>query len=926
MPHASLWLLTAALQVGGGSAPAEPQATDATVRPVSFDFELLPALTQAGCNGGACHGSPSGRGGFSLSLFAYDPPTDHATLVTGALGRRVDLVEPASSLLLRKPTGEISHGGGVRFREGDESLRILRRWLAEGAQGPRGDGVVLDRLVVDPAGPALLTFPSVTQQLRATAHLSDATVLDVTSIVSWFSTDDSVAVVDALGRITGLQRGQCAIVGRYLDRLVSVPVAFVQPRAGYAWSAPKPRGDIDRLVNQRLRDLQYLPAATCDDATFLRRLTLDLTGLLPTAEEARAFLADAAPEKRDALIDRLLDSAEHAAFWANKSADLLRVTMRTLEEDAEPYARRIQASWRHNEPYDEFVRELLAAEADASAYYRAFGDATTRAEATTQVFLGSRLECAKCHNHPYEAWTQDDYYRIATSFSDGVLHARTKAASVPWSGEAGAPVQDRRRAFARWLTRDDERFFARVAVNRMWAGMLGRGIVEPVDDFRSSNPPSNPALLDALAADFVNSGYDRRHILRQIARSQTYQRRSEPAAHEEPDVELFSRQRRRLLDAEQISDAVLRVTRDDDRIARVAAAAQARAQASTRAMAIAEGRTDWVVATREALSRARGVGLGAWSATQPSTADDAFERDFGVEAISDDPQASATLAWTRHDEWLDGEVHPLPMPDRSALYLARTVTAAAPCRLKLSLGSDDGIRVWVAGAEVLTRKVSRGVAPDQDEVTVEIPAGQSAILMKIWNGGGGAGFYFDAGMTVDERLIELLEAEANGPLGADQLAELRRRHLESDSAWRSLDEGARRLEDEVERWFATQRLVPDAGSDAGPGADSRSTFLAAFGQPPRATSCSCERAKEPTLAQALQMLNGRFVDECVRAAARRYRDAPDGLNEVYLATLARLPSSDERSAVDGFLQPSSVESWEDLLWALLNTQEFLFQH
>ncbi|MEZ6014860.1 MAG: DUF1553 domain-containing protein [Planctomycetota bacterium] len=913
-------------ELKGRTAPTEaPAAKD----PVRFEFELLPALTQSGCNSGACHGSPHGRGGFALSLFAYDPDADHATLLTGALGRRLDLIDPEASLLLRKPLGQVPHGGGVRLREGDVSLTLIKRWLGEGAAGPNTAGVTLEALEIEPKGPVLLTLPDAVQALSARARLSDDTALDVTPIVSWFSTDEAIATVDADGRVTGKGRGQCAIVARYLDRLESVPFVFVQPVEGYAWSAPEARGFIDQLVNERLRDLQYLPAATCDDATFLRRVQLDLTGLLPTPDEARAFLSDPSPEKREAAIDRLLASDEHAAFWGNKTADLLRLTKAQLGDDAAPYARLIRESWLRNEPYDAFVRGLLTSTDAGASYFRALKDANTRTEATTQVFLGSRLECAKCHNHPYEGWTQDDYYRIATNFSDGVEHARTKAPSAPWSGPAGAPLVERRAAFAEWLTREDERFFARVEVNRLWAALMGRGIVEPVDDFRSSNPPSNPALLDALAAEFKHSGYDRRHMLRAIARSQTYQRRSEPTDHDEPNIELFSRQRQRLLDAEQLSDGVARVAREAGRRARLEAAQSARQQANARAVALDDGFERWVDETRAALLAGGGAAFGPWSASRAFGADDAFERDFGVEARASAPLTFDGAGWEPHPEWQDGAPHSLAMPARSALYLSRLVTATAPCRVELSLGSDDGLRLWVAGREVLTRNVSRGVAPDQDKVTVELPSGQSQVLLKIWNGGGAAGFYFKAADTIDARLVELLDAHDAGRLGQGAQhegteRELWSRYLVGDEGWRALDQEARTIEAELDGWFATQRLVPDAEDAA---ADrTRATFLAAFGAPPRATSCACERSNEPTLAQALQMLNGAFVGARVVEAARHYRALPDGFEALYLAALARPPSDRERGLLAARLADDSLAAWEDVVWAVLNTKEFLFQH
>ncbi len=914
---------TICLVTAAWSQAAAPVSSDEPA-PVSFEFELLPALTQAGCNGGACHGSPNGRGGFAMSLFAYDPEADYETLVTGGLGRRIDLIEPGASLLLRKPLGEMSHGGGVRLAEGDIGLDIIKRWIQEGARGPEANGVRLDRLEILPEGPVLRTFPEVEEPLTATAYLSNGETLDVTSLVSWFSTNDGIAEVDAFGSVTGKGRGQCAIVARYLDQLVSVPFVFVQPVDGYEWPELDEYNFVDELVNERLRELQYFPMQTCDDATFLRRVTLDLTGLLPEHYYVKKFLEFGAEDKRARMIEQLLASDEHAAFWANKDADLLRLTRANLKEAAEPYATLLRDSWRSNQPYDELVRGLLTAEGAGAAYYQALPDATTRIEATTQVFLGSRLECAKCHNHPYEGWTQDDYYRIATNFSDGVVHARTKQGIAPWAGETSAPLDERRAAFADWLTHEDERFFARVQVNRIWAELMGRGIVEPVDDFRSSNPPSNEALLDALAKDFVASGYDRRHTLRTILNSQVYQRMSEPRENDEPDIELFSRQRRRLLSAEQISDAVKRVASEGERAQLIGGAMLGRAVASQRAREIDDEFSDWVNRTRASLEESREAALGPWQITEIFEAPDAFEHDFGVEEFTSDPLGVQGLTWTEHTEWEDGVVHPLKMPGNSAVYLTRTVRCAAAHTLTFSLGSDDGLRLWVAGKEVLTRKVSRGAAPGQDTVTVPMPAGASSILLKIWNGGGAAGFCFSAGEVVDVRLMELLEMEAGPGLDAAQEKELRDRHRSGDDEWRQTTEYLAETESKIDRWFASLRLVQDAGDQKAE--SERITFLRAFGEPARATSCACERSKEPTLAQALQMLNGAYVGSMVRAAAERFRPMRTGVDDLYLAVFARYPTSHERDTVNAYLDGGDVARWEDLVWALLNTQEFLFQH
>ncbi|HEX3725274.1 MAG TPA: DUF1549 domain-containing protein, partial [Pirellulales bacterium] len=430
-----------------------------------------------------------------------------------------------------------------------------------------------------PSAGRLMRFPHVQQQLSVLAHFSDGSVHDVTAISTYGTIHRSVATVDANGLVTGVERGQAAITVRYLEHVQCVYFTVVRDVPGFAWADPPEANYVDRLVDQKLRQLQYLPSGVCSDSVFLRRVYLDLTGLLPPLEEARAFLADRAADKRARRIDQLLASTEFARFWGLQTADLMRVSQQTLQTDrAELFSQWIVESYRKNMPFDEFAKGILLASGDTHTvapanYFEAVPKNQDIIETTAQIFMGSRINCAKCHNHPFENWTQNDYYRIGAVFSrvkvghdtitladSGEMRNPTSGEiMLPWGAESaprGTVPADRRQVFVHWLTKPGNPFFARVAVNRIWAQLLGRGIVHPVDDFRSSNPPANAPLLDALANDFEAHGYDRKAIIRTICNSHTYQRSTETNRFNESDQALFSHYLVRRLSAEQLSDAI----------------------------------------------------------------------------------------------------------------------------------------------------------------------------------------------------------------------------------------------------------------------------------------------------------------------------------------------------------------------------------
>ncbi len=578
------------LTVAGLSAKIPVEAVEQqTPERTSFQFGVLPALTKQGCNQGACHGSPSGKGGFRLSLRAYDPVLDIATLVREAYQRRVDTISPEASLLLQKPLMTVPHGGGRRITKADFSYQVLRDWIAQGCKLDEADAAQCLRIEVYPPQRELHR-PADAQQLLVLGHFSDGSTRDLTKLADYLSSDDAVAVVDADGLVSSRDRGETTVLVRYLDQTATSALTFLADVPGFKWQDRKPANFIDQIVWEKLHRMQILPSDLCTDEEFVRRVYLDVLGLLPTIEETDRFLSDARSDKRAALIDDLLARPEYAPFWALKWADLLRVRKAKVSEPGVyKFQRWLEQTVRDNVPYDQFARELLTASGStltnpAANFYRTAADVNDCTETASQLFLGARMQCAKCHNHPFERWTQDNYYGIAAFFtrvqrkkssveedliiwsarSGEITQPRTGKTMKPWApqkGELDLPgSDDRREAFAAWLISADNPYFAKVEVNRLWGHLLGRGIVEPVDDFRDSNPPAHPALLDALARDFVEHGYDRKHTIRTILNSQTYQLSSRSSEFNRRDVKYFSHARTRMLSAEQLLDAVCQVT------------------------------------------------------------------------------------------------------------------------------------------------------------------------------------------------------------------------------------------------------------------------------------------------------------------------------------------------------------------------------
>jgi hypothetical protein len=560
---------------------------------VMFRREVMAVVSKAGCNAGACHGNGNGKGGFKLSLRGQDPDLDWLAMTREQGGRRVNLIQPENSLLLLKATAGLAHEGGQRFAADSPEYKIFAAWLREGAPDSGAKAPKLTKLDVTVPEKVLIE-PAAQVKLRATAKYADGSTQDVTRLAV-YEPNNQVAKVSMDGLVTREKAGETTVLVRFLGQQVPVPIAFVPARPDFAWSNPPAVNFIDEQVFRKLRLLRMNPSALCDDATFLRRAWLDLLGLVPDAETARAFVADAAPDKRAKLIESLLVRPEFADFWALKWADLLKIEQRQLDYDGmKVFHGWIRESIAQNKPLDQFARELIAARGSTlknppANWWRANRDPVTRAENTARVFLGTQLNCAQCHNHPFERWTQDDYYNWADLFaridyklsdqkgsdkndqhefkgdqtvlikaSGSVLNARTNEPAKPrfLGGETPKTSKERDEllALADWLPHTS--MFARMQANRVWFHLLGRGIVDPVDDFRATNPPSHPELLEALARDFVAHGYDLRQLIRTIMASRTYQLAAEPNATNGDDETNFSRGLVRRLSAEQMLDSL----------------------------------------------------------------------------------------------------------------------------------------------------------------------------------------------------------------------------------------------------------------------------------------------------------------------------------------------------------------------------------
>jgi hypothetical protein len=553
-------------------------------QPINFANQIVPIFTKAGCNGGGCHGKLSGQNGFRLSLLGFEPTEDYEHLVRESRGRRISPAAPEHSLLLLKATGMLPHGGGKRIDAGSDDYKLLVRWIQEGmpvggASDPSVAGIeVFPKLRTEPLGTE--------QQLAVIARYTDGTSQDVTRSAVYETSEKEMAAVDSAGHVVFYnQPGTVSVMVRYQGQIGVFQATL--PLGAPVDDLPPARNFIDELVFKHLRATGMPPSGECDDATFIRRVTIDIAGRLPTVAEATEFVKSADPDKRDKCIDRLLDSGDYADYFANKWSALLRNqrTAATYQRGNYLFHDWIRNSLYANKPYDQFVRQILTAsgsvtDSPPTEWFRQVVAPTDELEDTAQLFLGTRIQCAKCHHHPYEKWSQKDYYSLAAFFSqvtrgpaeegEEIVFARraaaaatnTKTGQVVKPAGLGTPAadlspeDDARQVLVDWIVAPDNHFFAPALVNRYWKHFLNRGLVEPEDDIRETNPATNPELLQALASHFVQSHYDLKDLIRTICRSKTYQLSAVPNQYNGQDKQNYSRYYPKRLTAEVLLDSV----------------------------------------------------------------------------------------------------------------------------------------------------------------------------------------------------------------------------------------------------------------------------------------------------------------------------------------------------------------------------------
>ncbi|MBN9123085.1 MAG: DUF1549 domain-containing protein [Planctomycetes bacterium] len=561
-------------------------------RAISFKQDVMPVFMRAGCNVGGCHGAARGKDGFRLSLFGFDPEGDHYRLTRELNGRRINLAMPAESLLVEKAVGKVPHTGGAKIKEGDEYYQALIRWLeADAPLDPPTIALPVSMEVFPPS--AVLDGKGEKQRIVVRAKYSDGTDRDVTALALFLSNNDNAAKIpaDGDGTVTAGDRGEAFIMARFHTFTIGVPFITLPKDLKFTWSNPPEANYIDTLVNNKLKKLRIEPSGVCDDATFVRRVYLDIIGVPPTAEEYSRFMVSTLPSKREHLVDELLDRKEFAELWVLKWAELLQIRS---SNDVSYKAMLLYYGWLQekiakNVPTDVWVKELLGANGGTfknppTNYYQLERDVLKVTENVAQVFMGMRVQCAQCHNHPFDRWTMDDYYGFASFFTQigrkGTDDARELVVFNSGGGEVNHPVhkrpmpakflgatapadvagKDRRVVLANWLASPDNPYFAKNLSNIVWNHFFGQGIVNEVDDVRISNPASNQALLDELGKKFTEYKYDFKKLVRDICTSQTYQRSTQPTKTNEGDTRNFARGAIRRIRAETMLDVITQVT------------------------------------------------------------------------------------------------------------------------------------------------------------------------------------------------------------------------------------------------------------------------------------------------------------------------------------------------------------------------------
>ena len=585
-------------------------------RPISFKLDVMPVFTRSGCNTGSCHGAARGKDGFRISLFGFDPDGDYTRLTREIGFRRINLALPRDSLLLEKAVGHVPHTGGKRFEEDSEYYRTILRWLEAGAPQDPAEPPACVKVELFPPN-AVLEGAGATQQFIARAIYSDGTDRDVTNLAVFLTNNDNSAPIKPNGLVTAANRGEAFVMSRFGTHTVGSQVLVLPKDLKFTpapISAAQYTGNyIDQLVLTKLNKIRVEPSGICSDEEFLRRASIDITGLLPTTAEYQAFIADASADKRAKLVDRLLDRKEFSEIWAMKWAELLMVKS---SNDVSYKAMLLYYTWltdkiANNVPLDEMVRELLSASGGtfhnaATNYYQTERDTLKVAENVAEQFMGIRTQCCQCHNHPFDRWTMNDYYSFAAFFSQvGRKQAEDYRETIIFNsggGEVNHPVggrvmapkflggavadvagKDRRTVMAAWLTSPENPYFSTSVANRVWSHFFGRGIIEPVDDIRVSNPASNPELFQTLGKRLVEYKYDFKRLVRDICNSQTYQRTSQRNASNEHDEANFAHAIVRRIPAEMLLDCVSEVTETKDKFQGL--------PLGSRAVQVADGRT-----------------------------------------------------------------------------------------------------------------------------------------------------------------------------------------------------------------------------------------------------------------------------------------------------------------------------------------------
>jgi hypothetical protein len=572
---------------------------------VTFVRDVMPVMAKMGCNAGTCHGAQAGKNGFQLSLRGYDPEFDHRALVDDLEGRRFNRAAPDRSLMLLKPAGEVPHQGGVLTQPGEPYYEIIKQWIAQGVPldlaVPR-----VTKIEVFPQSP-VIALPGMKQQMTVLATYADGKVRDVSAEAFVDSSNIEIATVDKSGLVTAVRRGETAVLARYEGNYAAAPLIVMGDRTGFTWKDTPVNNYIDTLVYEKLKQVKIQPSELCSDEEFVRRLYLDLTGLPPEPADIRSFLADSRPSraKRDALIDKLVGCADYVDHWTNKWADLLQVNRKFLGgEGAKAFHGYIEKAVKGNMPYDKFAYAILTGSGSnmanpAASYYKILREPDAAMENTTHLFLAIRFNCNKCHDHPFERWTQGQYYHLSSFFaqierkedpkykgqrtqgtavrgalplveviSDGksgeVTHLRTGEIAAPIfpfiHKDMPDPKASRREQLARWTVSKENPYFAKSYVNRLWAYLLGVGLIEPIDDIRAGNPPTNPQLLDRLTEEFVKSDFNVQALIKTICKSRTYQHSIKTNDWNKDDEINYSHAIMRRLPAEVLFDAIHRVT------------------------------------------------------------------------------------------------------------------------------------------------------------------------------------------------------------------------------------------------------------------------------------------------------------------------------------------------------------------------------